>query len=178
MTLASTLKNHLNVEVLQNTVMFAAEPELENKAVDEKIAQIAYELGIYGPSENFRKNFKIFSKHLRFLYEQESFPEKVIQAVKPPQLVPAQQLFIRTNIVQPIDVNDHTECLLKIVNVRGEPGKPTAEVFNHPTYQPLVRGGKITSIHAYITSSTGVLVPFEKGTVLMTLHFRKQQYRR
>ena len=178
LALATSLKNHLHVENMQNTTQFDAEPELENKAVDESIARIAYELGIFGPSANFRRNFKIFSKHLRFLYQMENFPPKMIQAVKLPQLVPVQQLYIRTNIVQPIDVNDHTENLLKIVNVTGEPGYPTAAIFTPPTYHPLVKGGKISSIRVYITSNTGDLVPFEKGTVMLTLHFRKQRHRR
>ena len=112
------------------------------------------------------------------MYDNEYFPEKVIVSGVAPRLYPADQLFIHTNIIQPIDLNDKTVDLLKVVNVRGEQNRSTYEAFSHPAYQPVQKGKQITMIHVYIKSELGDLVPFESGTLMMTLHFRKQRYRR
>ena len=177
--LARTLKPYINVKKLTTSVVYAEDAELESKAIDANISAIANVLEVSSPSALFKKNFKILERHLSMLCASDMIlPAKIIMGVKPPRLIPFEQFFIRSNLIQPLDINNELIDVMKIITCRGERNNITHETFIQPTYQPVKKGGKITSIHMYITSESGDFIPFQGGTVLMTLHFRKQQYRR
>lgn len=177
--LANLLKDNLDMDKLDKSITYRDFTELENTTIDGSIGRIAQVLGLTSASPLFKKNYKVFARHLSMLYGDEGiFPPKVIFGVKPPQLNPAKELFIHSNLTQLLDMNNDIIDLMKILNVRGTRSCVTNETFTHPTYQPVRKGGKIGLIHVYITSETGDPVPFQDGTVLMTLHFRKQRHRR
>jgi hypothetical protein len=95
-----------------------------------------------------------------------------IKGVTPGMINPVQRMFIYTNIIEPVDVNDTYARLLKLVNTRGEPFKTTQEEYSHPTYFALQKG-KLSMIEVFIADETGEPVSFQSGTVVLTLHFRK-----
>lgn len=128
--------------------------------------QIAQTLGIH----NMLDFFNTLMKH----YIVDLVPRN-LRGVTPCQLNPVQRMYIYTNIIEPVDMNDGAKKLLKMVNTRGEPWKTTQEVFTHPTYMPVRRGGKIGMIHILICDVSGAPVSFQSGTVVLTLHFRKRK---
>jgi hypothetical protein len=172
MAVIGKLAVHLDFYKLQESSRYEKEYS-ESTQISESVLR-HFDLDGYRGSQNMQ----LFLKHFRTLYESEDFPPKVILGDHTPQLVPAQQLHIYTNIVQPVDMNDTATNLLKIVNVKGKPGMTTQEMFSNPTYQTVPKGGKISMIHVYIQSETGELVPFAGGRVLMELRFRRQRRRR
>lgn len=171
-SLVQALRNFIDLKKLQESTKYDKE-----EVPETNIDGVADVFGLRSISSRFATNFRVFESHFRALYLSD-FPPKVIISDQPPVLNPAQQLHIHTNIIKPVDLNDTTVKLLRIVNVKGAPGFTSQEVFSHPTYQPLQKGGKISMIHVYIEGEDGKLVPFVNGRLLMTLHFRKQRYRR
>lgn len=95
-----------------------------------------------------------------------------LKGVTPGIINPVQRMFVYTNIIQPIDMNEKGVKLLKLVNTRGEPFKTTHEDFLNPTYLPLLRGTH-SMISVLITDENGDPVSFQSGTVVLTLHFRR-----
>jgi hypothetical protein len=87
---------------------------------------------------------------------------------------PVQRMYIYTNIIEPMDMNNTAVKLLKLINTRGAAFKTTQEEFTQPMYLP-VEKGKISMIEVLIADETGDPVPFQTGTVVLTLHFRKAQ---
>jgi hypothetical protein len=169
--LAKKLMDYLDVD------MFLEEADPEAPMMERgDLSWVPEVFGVYLTSD-FDMNFRAFEYCFRQLYLVEDNPPKSIVSEKLPRLVPVQQMFIYTNIIQPIDVNDETENLLRIVDVKGERNGVTHEVFANPMYQSLERGRKITMIHVYIKDEFGDTVPFHNGTLFMTLQFRRQRHR-
>jgi hypothetical protein len=164
----NVLKEYLDFEKMQNSTRF-------NEYPVEKV-EVIKDYGL--DSEQAQRNTALFLNNFKALYGGEDFPEKVIVGEYMPRLNPALQLYIHSNIVQPVDMNDTTTDLMRVVNIKGAPGMMTQEVFFQPTYQPVEKRRKISMIHVYIKNEVGKFVPFVGGQVLMTLHFRRQRYRR
>lgn len=130
----------------------------------------------WGASWTFLRNYAYFLFHLKDFYDySENFPPRKLKGVTPGILNPVLRMYVYTNIIEPVDMNDGTKKLMKLVNTRGESYKTTHELYTHPTYHPVLRGGKIAMIHIYISDETGERVPFQHGTVVLTLHFRRQE---
>lgn len=109
--------------------------------------------------------------HMKALLGKKKTPS-LIRGMLPGNLNPVERMFVYTNIIEPIDFNDETVKLLKLVNTRGKIFTTTQEEFTHPTYFP-VQKGKISRIEILITDDRGKPVSFQVGTVILTLHFRK-----
>ena len=165
--------------------VFEGNEDVIPASVPEKIKEDAIAatiLGLFnewGASWTFLRNYSYFLFHLKDFYEySENFPPKKLKGVTPGILNPVLRMYIYTNIIEAVDMNDGAKKLLKLVNTRGESYKTTHEVYTHPTYHPIQRGGKIAMIHIYISDETGERVPFQHGTVVLTLHFRRQEKKR
>ena len=109
--------------------------------------------------------------HLTKIQMEKPLP-KVIRATIPGNLNPIQRMFVYTNIIYPVDFNDSAVRLLKMINTSGIPFMTTHEEFLRPTYLPVQRG-KISMIDVYITDYASNPVPFQVGTVIVTLHFQR-----
>jgi hypothetical protein len=154
--------------------LFLEEPDPEALMMEKAdLSDVAKTFGVYLTPE-LELNFRAFEYSFRQLYQVEDVPPKLLMSEYVPRMVPMQQMFIYTNIIQPIDVNDETENLLKIVDVQG--GRVNQE--SPVMYQMVEKGRKITMIHVYIKNEFGKRVPFQTGTLFMRLHFRKHRYRR
>lgn len=104
--------------------------------------------------------------------------QNTMRGVTPFSMNPVKRMYIYSNILDPIDVNDKGVRLLKLVNTYGSAFDMIQEEYTHPLYLP-VRKGKISLIEVFIADESGDPVPFQLGTVVLTLHFRKvAKYRR
>jgi hypothetical protein len=130
-----------------------------------------------GSTVQYQTNISLFLANFIAFYGSEDCPGNVIAGEYMPRMSSVLQLHIYSNIVQPVDVNDTTAKLMKIVNRRGVQGSMTQEVFTHLTYQRVEKTRKISMIHIYIKNGIGKFVPFVVGQVLVTLHFRRQRHR-
>ena len=120
---------------------------------------------------NAGKVLSLLMYHMQSLCNAEDLP-KTIKGITPGMINPVQRMFVYINIIEPLDMNDKTIKLLKLVNTRGEPFKTTQEEYTHPTYMAL-RKGKISMIDVLIADELGEPVSFQNGTVVLTLHFRR-----
>lgn len=114
---------------------------------------------------------ELLMRDLYFLAMGPYIPS-ALRGVIPCSLNPVQRMFIYCNIIEPIGMNDKAVRLLKLVNTHGSAFKTVQEEFSHPMYLP-VQKGKISMIEVLIADESGDPVPFQVGTAVLTLHFRK-----
>lgn len=179
--LAKTFAQFLDVEKLKKLEHLGSVPE-DSKLYKDVRLERAYVSDALGIHEDGPKNWVKAAAYLYYLKKLYVFdgnhPIKKIRGVVPGVVNPVQRMFIYTNIMEPVDMNNGAKKLLKMVNTKGEPFKTTHDQFNQPIYHPICRGGKIAMIHVYIADETGEAVPFQTGTVVLTLHFRKSSSKR
>lgn len=80
-------------------------------------------------------------------------------------------LYIYTDIIQSEMVGGIFAPLLRIVPVKGRDGEIIHELFDRPHYCPVSRK-HFQSIEIVIRTHTGRLVSFERGKLIVKLHFR------
>jgi hypothetical protein len=136
------LDEYLDDEKLKTVTMF-------NKLANQ-INGIVNNNAFGGSTVQYQMNISLFLVNFKAFYGSEDCPGKVIAGEYMPRMSPVLQLHIYSNIIQPVDVNDSTARLMKIVNIRGVQGSMTEEVLTHPTYQPVEKTRKISMIHIYI----------------------------
>lgn len=83
-------------------------------------------------------------------------------------------LFVYCDIIQAQYVGDVLVPLLRIVPVEGDDGQRVSRSFLRPQYLSISRK-EFETIEVNIKRDTGEPVPFEFGTVLVTLHFRQSK---
>jgi hypothetical protein len=103
-------------------------------------------------------------------------PPVKLKGLTPGTINTVQRMYVYTNIIEPIDMNDKSVKLLKLVNTKGERFKTTQEDFLNPIYMK-VKKGKMSMIEVLIADDSGGGVPFQSGTVVLTLHFRRVRRR-
>lgn len=108
---------------------------------------------------------------LKILAEEPYIPS-ALRGVIPCSLNPVQRMYIYCNIVEPIGINEKAVRLLKLVNTQGSSYKTVQEDYPYPMYLP-VQKGKISMIEVLIADESGDPVPFQIGTSVLTLHFRR-----
>ena len=93
----------------------------------------------------------------------------------PIDLEPIQSMFVYCDIVEPRIVGDTTASLLRIVPVEGQSGDLITRIYENIHYIPIQRK-QFQTLEIYIRDHTGQKVPFERGTLNVTLHFRQRKY--
>ena len=83
-----------------------------------------------------------------------------------------QTLYIYTNIIEPHPVGDTQTPLLRQVVLAGDPGDIVTDNFKNPFYYKL-GVHNFQTVEILITGNTGQRLPFARGTVQATLHFRR-----
>ena len=83
-----------------------------------------------------------------------------------------ESLYIYSSIVEPRIVGDKIAPLLRIVPITGSHGEMVTTRFDHVEYIPLL-SREFGSVETEIRDDTGRPVPFERGKVTVTLHFRR-----
>lgn len=83
-------------------------------------------------------------------------------------------LYIYSNIVQSSMVGDALVPLLRIVAIEGSSGEMVTHTYQNIQYVPLQQR-QFDTIEIDIKDDTGLPVPFERGKVIVTLHFRQRK---
>ena len=82
-------------------------------------------------------------------------------------------IYFFCDIIQPQVVGDTNAKLLKSVPVQGKTGEVVTKTFTNIQYVP-VQTKSFEDIEITLRDDTGKPVPFERGKVLVTLHFKQQ----
>ena len=80
-------------------------------------------------------------------------------------------LFVYCDVVEPTVVGDFKVPLLRTVNIDGREGLIVSRIYQNIQYVPLHRK-QFDTIEIDIRDDVGRKVPFERGKVIVTLHFR------
>ena len=83
-----------------------------------------------------------------------------------------ESLYVYSSIVEPHIVGDKIAPLLGIVPITGRHGEMVTTRFDHVQYIPVL-SREFGSVETEIRDDTGRPVPFERGKVTVTLHFRR-----
>ena len=83
-----------------------------------------------------------------------------------------ESLYVYSSIVEPRIVGDKIAPLLRIVPITGRHGEMVTTRFDHVQYIP-VMSREFGSVETEIRDDTGRPLPFERGKVTVTLHFRR-----
>ena len=83
-----------------------------------------------------------------------------------------ESLYVYSSIVEPRIVGDKIAPLLRIVPITGRQGEMVTTRFDHVQYIPVL-SREFGSVETEIRDDTGRPVPFERGKVTVTLHFRR-----
>jgi hypothetical protein len=75
-------------------------------------------------------------------------------------------------LVEPIVVGDTTGSLLRIITVKGKYGERAENIYDHPMMLR-VMPNEVHQISIEIRSADGRLIPFEYGSVVATLVFKR-----
>lgn len=82
-------------------------------------------------------------------------------------------MYVYNDIVEPQIVGDILAPLLRVITVKGDDGQLIREVFDRPHYVTLSRKN-FQTIETVIRTHSGRLVPFERGQLIVKLHFRQK----
>ena len=84
-------------------------------------------------------------------------------------------IYVYCDIVEPQVVGDVSAQLLRSIPVQGKFGDIISETFVNIQYAPMLRKS-FEDVEILLRGDTGDPVPFERGKVVVTLHFRKHTY--
>ncbi|GBN23197.1 hypothetical protein AVEN_40562-1 [Araneus ventricosus] len=82
--------------------------------------------------------------------------------------------YVYSDIVQPVVVGHVEAPLLRVVRISGKDGDVVNAHYDRPHYVPVIRQS-FQTIEIELRLNSGALVPFERGKVIIVLHFRMQQ---
>ncbi|GFU46956.1 uncharacterized transposon-derived protein F54H12.3 [Trichonephila clavipes] len=82
--------------------------------------------------------------------------------------------YVYSDIVQPVVVGHVEAPLLRVVRISGDDGDAVSAQYDRPHYVPVIRQSFHT-IEIEIRLNSGDLLPFERGKVIVVLHFRMRQ---
>ena len=84
-------------------------------------------------------------------------------------------IYVYNNIVQPQIVGDTSAKLLKTILVEGKYGDVITKTFTNIRYVP-IQTKSFEDMEILLRTDTGEPVPFQRGKVVITLHFRQHSY--
>ena len=87
---------------------------------------------------------------------------------------PVDSLYVYCDVVEPRVVGDKQVPLLRIVPVEGDHGQLMTRIYENVHYVRLQQKS-FQTIEIDIRDRTGNMVPFEQGTLNVTLHFRQRK---
>ena len=90
-------------------------------------------------------------------------------------LTTVSTIYVHCDIVQPQIVGDTSAQLLKSIPAEGTFGDIITKTFTNIQYVPIQRK-LFEDVEILLRSDTGNPVPFERGKVVATLHFRQHSY--
>ncbi|XP_071033090.1 uncharacterized protein [Parasteatoda tepidariorum] len=82
--------------------------------------------------------------------------------------------YVYSDLISPQIVGDIQTPLLRIVRIKGQDGETISQYYDRPQYLSLMRHS-FQTIQVELRLNSGDFVPFEKGRVIIVLHFRLRQ---
>lgn len=82
--------------------------------------------------------------------------------------------YVYTDLISSQIVGDTQAPLLRIVRVKGQDGETISQYYDRPQYLPLMRHS-FQTIQVELRLNSGDFVPFQRGKVIIVLHFRMRQ---
>lgn len=131
-------------------------------------------------SKRVKINAEQGALHLEKLGSVLGFPQNTIIRKSVKSEVEANALsaftffYVYTDIVAPQIVGDIQAPLLRIVRVKGQTGEVISQYYDRPQYLPLMRHS-FQTIQIELRLNSGNFVPFQRGKVIVILHFRMRQ---
>ena len=84
-------------------------------------------------------------------------------------------IYVYCDIVQPQIVGNTSAKLLRSIPVQGKLGDVITKTFTNIQYVP-VQTKSFEDVEIVLRNDTGDPVPFERGKLIATLHFRQRSY--
>ena len=106
---------------------------------------------------------------------EEPIIEKTTTAPYMADLTVVSTIYLYCDIVEPQIVGDVNAQLLQIIPVEGTFGDTITKTFINTQYVP-IRTKSFGNVEILLRTDTGDPVPFERGKVVTTLHFRQHGY--
>ena len=103
-----------------------------------------------------------------------SFANNQIKADSVVDMDPVDSLYVYCDVVEPRVVGDSQVPLLRIVPAEGDHGQLVTRIYENVHYVRLQRKS-FQTIEINIRDRTGNIVPFEQGTLNVTVHFRQRK---
>ena len=100
---------------------------------------------------------------------------KTIESAYEADLRSITTIYVYNDIVQPQIVGDTSAKLLKTIPVEGKYGDVITKTFTNIQYVP-IQTKSFEDMEILLRTDTGEPVPFERGKVVVTLHFRQHSY--
>ena len=118
----------------------------------------------------------VVGEHVQNLLGMETdfFPNDYSRGTVSVDMDRVDSLYVYCDVVEPIVVGDVMAPLLRIVPVRGRNGETIIKSYQNVHYIPL-QHKTFQTVEIDIRDRTGKKVPFERGTVNVTLHFRRRR---
>ena len=85
-------------------------------------------------------------------------------------------MYVHCDIVEKTPVGNQLVSLLRIVDIQGKHGDVIHRNFEKPRYVPVLKR-HFDSLEIHIRNGFGEVIPFERGTSIVTLHFRQVRER-
>lgn len=82
-------------------------------------------------------------------------------------------LYLYSNLVEAQVVGDTMAPLLRVVPIEGKHGEVITKTYTHLHYVPVTQSF-VNNVEIYIRNDVGKKMPFERGKVVVTLHFRRR----
>ena len=105
----------------------------------------------------------------------EPIIKKTTESPYAADLTVVSTIYVHCDIVEPQIVGDTSAQLLKSIPAQGKFGDVIAKTLTNIQYVP-IRTKSFEVMEVLLRSDTGNPVPFERGKVVITLHFRQHTY--
>lgn len=125
----------------------------------------------------FIKNIQL-SEQLAYIlgFSGHIFQDTITAKFTPDMSGGVSSLYIYTpGLIEPVIVGDTLAPVLRIVNIRGTRDEIVEDTYVAVQYHKLLVK-EISEIRVEIRSSNGQLIPFDYGTCMLTLNFKKDVY--
>ena len=106
--------------------------------------------------------------------EEPSLTKRHWQGTQVVDMDPVDSLYVYCDVVEPRIVGDSLVPLLRIVPPEGKNGETITRIYENVHYVRLQQKS-FQTIEINIRDRAGVSVPFEQGTLSVTLHFRQRK---
>ena len=101
--------------------------------------------------------------------------KKTTESPYAPDLTVVSTIYVYCDIVEPQIVGETSAQLLKSIPAQEKFGDVITKTFTNIQYVP-IRTKSFEVVKVLLRSDTGDPVPFERGKVVITLHFRQHNY--